>query len=143
VSFTSCRWWALSTSSVRTLMTISRWCQSDIVHVLVGSEEDGDIGSRQFRMPMDLLWYRSTPFQVMLDDRFEKSAIGLITLPETSIPTFQNFFIWAFCSTPHIDPAASLDAVVDLGIFATRYQVFALKNQATDMIWAKLGSGDW
>ena len=113
------------------------------MNVLVGSQEDGDADSRQFRMPVDLLWWRSTTFQVMLDGRFLESAIGLIKLPETSIATFQNFFIWAFCSAPHIDPALSLEAVVDLAIFATVYQVFALQNQATDVIRAKLGSGDW
>jgi hypothetical protein len=124
-------------------MAVRKWCQSEIVHVLVGSEEHEDADIRQFRVLIDLLARRSRPIQVMLDGRFIESATELIKLPQTSVTTFQDFFVWAFSCAPQIDPAASLERVIDLAVFATLYEVFALQNQAVDVIRAKLGSSVW
>lgn len=67
----------------------------------------------------------------------------MIKAPEISIATFRNFYMWALSGAPQIHPAASLEAVVDLAIFANMYEVVALQNQAVDRIRACLGRGDW
>lgn len=38
--------------------------------------------------------------------------------------------MWALFNAPQIHPAASLEAVVDLAVFATIYEVVALQNPA-------------
>jgi hypothetical protein len=113
------------------------------VAILVGLPVDEDVASRQFTIPKDLLKRRSGRFEIMLDNPFLGSNTRTIKVPEISIATFRSFYIWTLSSTPQIDPTVSLEALVNLAIFATLYQVTALQNQAVDHIRACLSSGDW
>jgi hypothetical protein len=79
----------------------------------------------------------------MLDGCFLESTTGLIKLPETSVATFQDFYIWALSRLPRIDSEAPFEAVVDLAIFATMYDVISLQNQAVDVIRNKLYRAEW
>ena len=54
----------------------------------------------------------------------------MIKAPEISIAIYRNFYMWALFNAPQIHPAASLEAVVDLAVFATIYEVVALQNPA-------------
>jgi hypothetical protein len=109
----------------------------------VGTDEDGEVSTRLFRMPMDLLGRRSKVFQAMLDGRFVESSTGLIKLPETSVMTFQDFYVWAMSYTPQVGADESFETVADLAIFATMYDVVALQNQTVEVIRSKLRVGDW
>jgi len=79
----------------------------------------------------------------MLDGRFLESATGLMKLPETSIATFQDFYIWASSRSPQIDCEASFEEVADLAILATMYEVISLQNQAVEAIRNKLYQSQW
>jgi hypothetical protein len=54
-----------------------------------------------------------------------------------------EFFIWSHRPDPHLEDRLSFTEVVDLGIFAWKYQISALSNQVTDKMRANLASGEW
>lgn len=54
-----------------------------------------------------------------------------------------EFFIWSHNLTPQLEEHLSFHDVVDLGVFAHRYDIPALSNQVTDRIRAKLADADW
>jgi len=51
--------------------------------------------------------------------------------------------MWTLSPQPQINEQATFSEVARLGIFAARYQIFALSNQVTDMIRSNLANDHW
>lgn len=117
---------------------ISRWSQSDRVALLVGES----IGTpAEFLVPLEFLRRRSREFRTQLQLHREYSEH--IKLPETRVSTFEDFLIWTFRPHPKIDAGATFEEVVQLGIFAWKYQIPSLSNQVTDVIRTNVASCEW
>ncbi|KIW63531.1 hypothetical protein PV04_08525 [Phialophora macrospora] len=114
-----------------------RWCQSPRVELVVGDETISNEGS--FLFPQELLRRRSRTLQ----ERIELHNGKAISLSDTAVPTLTEFFIWSNRPDPHLEDRLNFTEVVDLGIFAWKYQISALSNQVTDKVRANLASGEW
>jgi hypothetical protein len=64
-------------------------------------------------------------------------------LPDTTVETVTEFFIWSHSPNPHLDDSHGFGEIVNLGIFAWRYKISALSNQVTDLIRVNLAGGEW
>ncbi|KIW81715.1 hypothetical protein Z517_04741 [Fonsecaea pedrosoi CBS 271.37] len=117
-----------------------RWCQSPRVKLLVG-EDDGTL--RGFLIPEEFLQRRSRTLREQITELSRYSATREITLLETGAQTMEEFFIWNFCPNPQLEDRLSFSEVVQLGVFAWKYQVSALSNQVTDMIRHNLANNEW
>ena len=103
----------------------------------VGIDDTAD--KSVFRIPRDFLRRRSSTFRQELAEHDAQ----IIVLPDTSAPTMTEFFIWNFTPKPQLEDRLSFDEVVQLGVFAWKYQISALSNQVTDSIRAHVASGEW
>ncbi|KAL2426529.1 hypothetical protein ABEF95_002307 [Exophiala dermatitidis] len=120
------------------------WCQSTPIKLVVdreGSNEEAE----HFLIPTQFLRHRSRKFREFLDKPEEYADGPYLVYPvhDISVLTMEDFFIWNFSPQPQIDQGASFDDVVQLGIFAWKYQIPALNNQATDLIRTNLANGEW
>jgi hypothetical protein len=114
--------------------------QSERVKVLVGSTKD------TFEVPYDLLAQYSTAFKKLrnaLNDAGDE-----INLPDVTKPTFEDFFIWLHAYEPSILHTEShdsdlIDGALNLAVFAQKYQIYHLRNQASDVVRAALREGQW
>jgi len=95
--------------------------QTDRFTILLGPTQ------KSFRVPQGLLIQRSSVFEKI------ESTEQIIRLPEEDTTTFEHFFIWLHALEPCLS-IKSIDAIVDLAIFAEKYQVCHLKNQTSDVI---------
>ena len=95
--------------------------QTDRFTILLGPAE------KSFRVPHGLLIQRSSVFRKI------ESTKQVIRLPEDDATTFEHFFIWLHALEPCLS-IRSIDAIVDLAIFAEKYHVCHLKNQTSDVI---------
>jgi hypothetical protein len=126
-----------------------RWLQSPRVELWTGPKEDPS--SIKYLFPSDFLRQRSRPFRDLLDKPETIEPVDTSTtlprqhllLSETNAETLASFLIWSHSPNPEIDELADFRNVVRLGIFAWRYHVHALSNQATDVIRENLASGAW
>ncbi len=105
--------------------------------VLVGPMEEA------FHMPQDLLIQYSKPSGKMCSSGFLESCSRIIRLPETAVPTFEDFLVWVYAYEPSIDGSKSVDALIDLAVFGEIYLVHHLKNQTSDAIRAVIGKSKW
>ncbi|PMD32209.1 hypothetical protein L207DRAFT_572457 [Hyaloscypha variabilis F] len=130
---------ALSQSEIRRSWYIKS-IQSERVKVLVGTNQD------PFEVPYDLLAQYSRDFKKLrnaLNDSGDE-----IALPDVTKPTFEDFFIWLHAYEPtisHIDGSESefVDGALNLAVFAQKYKIYHLRNQASDVVRAALGEGKW
>lgn len=114
--------------------------QSDRVKVLVDSTKD------TFWVPYDLLAQYSTAFKKFrnaLNDSGDE-----IVLPDVTTSTFDDFFIWLHAYEPCILGTEShdshiIDGALHLAVFAQKYQIYHLRNQASDVVRAALRDGEW
>jgi hypothetical protein len=114
--------------------------QSERVKVLVGSTKD------TFEVPYDLLAQYSTAFKKLrnaLNDAGDE-----ISLPDVTKSTFEDFFIWLHAYEPNILHTEShdsdpIDGALNLAVFAQKYQIYHLRNQASDVVRAALREGQW
>ncbi|EXJ55087.1 hypothetical protein A1O7_08012 [Cladophialophora yegresii CBS 114405] len=113
------------------------WCQSPRIELVSGEDTTSSEGSILF--PRELLRRRSRTFRKRIALHDEKE----ISLPDTSVQTLTEFFIWSNRPDPHLEDRLSFPEVVHLGIFAWEYQISALSNQVTDKVRENLASGEW
>jgi hypothetical protein len=114
--------------------------QSERVKVLVDSIKD------TFWVPYDLLAQYSTAFKKLrnaLNDSGDE-----ICLPDVTTSTFGDFFIWLHAYEPCILRTETrdshlIDGALHLAVFAQKYQIYHLRNQASDVVRAALRDGDW
>jgi hypothetical protein len=99
--------------------------------------------AKSFLVPLEFLRRRSRWFRDLLERQAGELSSKVIRLPETTIQTMEDFFLWTLSLQPQIYERAEFSEVVRLGIFAWRYQISALINQATDMIRNKLAHSHW
>ncbi|ETI20634.1 hypothetical protein G647_06976 [Cladophialophora carrionii CBS 160.54] len=116
---------------------MSRWCQSPRIELVVGEDTTSSEGS--FLFPRELLRRRSRTLQEHVKLHDGKA----VPVPDTSVQTLTEFFIWSNRPDPHLEDRLSFPEVVNLGIFAWKYQISALSNQVTDKVRANLASGEW
>ncbi|OAP65071.1 hypothetical protein AYL99_01043 [Fonsecaea erecta] len=117
-----------------------QWCQSPRVVLLVGQ----DVGlPERFIIPEELLRRRSRTLREPIASLPPYFPTREIALPEIAPQTMEEFFIWNLTPTPQIDDRLSFMEVVQLGVFAWKYQVSALSNQVTDVIRHNLANNDW
>jgi hypothetical protein len=103
--------------------------QTDRFTILLGPAQ------KSFRVPQGLLIQRSSVFEKM------ESTEQVIRLPKDPT-TFEHFFIWLHTLEPCLS-INSIDAIVDLTIFAEKYYVYHLKNQTSDVIRTALIEERW
>jgi len=114
--------------------------QSERVKVLVDNTKD------TFWVPYDLLTQYSTAFKKFrnaLNDSGDE-----IALPDVTTSTFDDFFIWLHAYEPCILRTESHDShiingALHLAVFAQQYQIYHLRNQASDVVRAALRDGEW
>jgi hypothetical protein len=114
--------------------------QSERVKVLVGSNQD------TYDVPYDLLTQYSRDFKKLrnaLNDSGDE-----IALPDVTKPTFEDFFIWLHAYEPNILRADSnesdfIDGALNLAVFAQKFKIHHLRNQASDVVRAALREGQW
>ena len=119
---------------------LNRSVQSERVTVLVGSNQD------PFEVPYDLLTQYSRDFKKLrnaLNDSGDE-----IVLPDVTKPTFEDFFIWLHAYEPNIlrtDGSESdfIDGALNLAVFAQKFKIYHLRNQASDVVRAALREGQW
>jgi hypothetical protein len=114
--------------------------QSERVTVLVGSNQD------VFRVPYDLLTQYSRDFK-KLRDALNDSG-DEIALPDVTKPTFEDFFIWLHAYEPNIlradgNESDFIDGALNLAVFAQKFKIYHLRNQASDVVRAALREGQW
>lgn len=91
-----------------------------------------------FLIPRDFLQRRSQTFRKQIEQHD-----STILIPDTTVPTLTEFFIWSHSRKPQLEEGLTFDNVVNLGIYAYKYEIAALSNQVTDLIRASLASGEW
>jgi hypothetical protein len=114
--------------------------QSERVRVLVGNPKDS------FDVPYDLLAQYSTNFKKLrnaLNDSGDE-----IVLADVTKPTFEDFFIWLHAYEPSIVRDENLDnehidRALKLAVFAQKYQIYHLRNQASDVVRVALLDEQW
>ena len=99
--------------------------------------------AKRFLVPREFLRRRSRWFRDLLEQQAGELSSKVIRLPNTPVRTMKHFFVWTFSLQPQIYERATFSEVARLGIFAWRYQISALINQATDMIRSNLANGHW
>jgi len=114
--------------------------QSERVKVLVGTNQDA------FEVPYDLLAQYSRDFK-KLRNALNDSGDEII-LPDVTKPTFEDFFVWLHAYEPsilHSDGSESdfVDGALNLAVFAQKYKIYHLRNQASDVVRSALGDGKW
>lgn len=102
--------------------------KSDRIQVLVGEEE------QDFEVPRDLLANCSPVFDTLCNSAFKESIEGVIRLPEVPPLTFGSFLIWLHSCPPAVPEDDHAQLIIDLAIFSEMYQVYALKNQTSDLL---------
>ncbi|OCT44280.1 hypothetical protein CLCR_05701 [Cladophialophora carrionii] len=107
------------------------------IELVVGEDTTSSEGS--FLFPRELLRRRSRTLQ----ERVKLHDGKAVPVPDTSVQTLTEFFIWSNRPDPHLEDRLTFPEVVDLGIFAWKYQISALSNQVTDKVRANLASGEW
>jgi hypothetical protein len=106
--------------------------QSERVTVLVGAST--------FKVPYDLLVRCSPTFQGL---EILAPPTGLdreISLPDVTQSTFEGFLIWLYAFEQSLE-IENIDGAFHLAIFAEKYQIYDLRNQASNLIRAALHDG--
>jgi hypothetical protein len=114
--------------------------QSERVKVFVGSTKE------TFEVPYDLLAQYSTAFKKLLNPLNDSG--DEIPLPDVTKSTFEDFFIWLHAFKPTLIHTESHDSehingALHLAVFAQRYQIYHLRNQASDVVLTALRKGHW
>jgi hypothetical protein len=114
--------------------------QGERVKVLVEPSKDS------FEVPYDLLEQYSTAFE-KLRNALNDSGDEII-LQDVGKSTFQDFFIWLHTYEPSITYSEPVDSdsvngALELAVFAEKYKIFHLRNQASDVIRVALLDGQW
>lgn len=99
-----------------------------------------------FWVPYDLLAQYSTAFKKLRNAL--KDSGDEIVLPDVTTSTFDDFFIWLHSYEPCILRTEShdshiIDGALHLAVFAQKYQIYHLRNQASDVVRAALRDGEW
>jgi hypothetical protein len=94
------------------------------------------LAQKSLRVPQGLLIQRSSAFEEI------ESTEQVIRLPKEDVSTFEHFLIWPHAFEPCLS-IDSVDAVIDLAIFAQKYHICHLKNQTSDVIRTALIEDRW
>lgn len=108
-------------------LTVNRAMQSERICVLVGEDET------PFLVPRELLAWCSPVFKAMVQGPFKEHTEGVIRLRDIDEDTFAAFFLWLHqfdCFECHETVDRGL--AHGLAIFAERYQIERLSNEALD-----------
>jgi len=107
--------------------------QSERVTVLVGAST--------FQVPYDLLVHCSTTFQRLVTTT-QRGSTRAIALPDLTPSTFEDFLIWLYAFEQTLE-TENIDSAFQLVIFAQKYQIYDLRNQASNLIRAALYDRYW
>jgi hypothetical protein len=108
--------------------------QSERVKVLVGAST--------FEVPHDLLVRCSTTFKRSEFLTTPKDLGREIALLDVTKATFEDFLIWLYAYEQSLE-TENIDSAFRLAIFAQKYQIYDLRNQALDLIRAALQDRHW
>ncbi|KAE9362690.1 hypothetical protein N431DRAFT_358279 [Stipitochalara longipes BDJ] len=96
------------------------------------------VGGSTFEVPHDLLVYCSTTFERSMPNDLRRE----ITLPGVTKSTFESFLIWLYSFEQSLE-TENIDSAFYLAIFAEKYQIYDLRNQASNLIRAALHDRLW
>lgn len=108
--------------------------QSERVKVLVGAST--------FEVPHGLLVHCSTTFKKLEFLATPKDPGREIALLDVTKSTFEGFLIWLYAYEQSLE-TENIDSAFHLAIFAQNYQIYDLRNQASDLIRAALHDRHW
>jgi hypothetical protein len=108
--------------------------QSERVKILVGSSI--------FEIPVDLLVSCSTTFKKLEILTTSKDPPTECTPLDVTEATFEAFFVWLYSYKQRLE-TENIDSVFHLAIFAQKYQIYDLRNQAADILRAALHDRRW
>jgi hypothetical protein len=97
------------------------------------------VGASTFEVPHDLLVHCSTKFKFLTTP---KDPGREIALPDVTNSTFEDFLIWLYAYEQNLE-TENIDNAFHLAIFAQKYQIYDLRNQASDLIRAALRDRHW
>lgn len=114
--------------------------QSARVKVIVGNTKE------TFKVPSSLLAQYSTAFKKLLNPLNDSG--DEITLTDVTESTFKDFFIWLHAFEPTVlhtgsHGLAQIDGALNLAVFAERYKIYHLRNQASDVVRTALQDKRW
>lgn len=66
-----------------------------------------------------------------------------VILDDVSWETFCTFWEWSYMKEPQVAPYTTLDEVLELGIFAAKYEVRALQHEVSDLLRQKVSRKEW
>lgn len=99
------------------------------------------------RIPRELLRQRSPHFREAIDEQDQPEGDETISVEEVELTTLEWFHRWCLNENPSIPDDITPTALLDLGIFATKCQVFALQHHVADkfheMLCVKTGQDRW
>jgi hypothetical protein len=72
----------------------------------------------------------------------QKGSTRGIALPDVTPSTFEDFLIWLYAFEQSLE-AENIDRAFHLVIFAQKYQIYDLRNQASNLIRAALHDKSW
>ncbi len=115
----------------------TRALQSDRFTVIVGPCKE------VFKVSQDLLIQCSPFFEKLCSLPFKESIEQAINLPEDDPLTFEDFFIWLHSPKLYIPFDNDESSLINLGVFAEKYQVRLLTNHISDLIRKAVSEGRW
>ena len=100
----------------------------------------GTLKTEEFEVPQGLLSKYSPVFDSMCRLPFEEAETRFIKLPEECQEVFRYFFLWVHSLVPALDTIlpGRPGLLLNLAIFAEKYQISLLKNQTADMIQTRI-----
>jgi hypothetical protein len=111
--------------------------QSDRFTILVGLNEE------PFKVPQGLLIQCSLFFKKACSLPFKEAAERVIKLPDDKPSIFKAFFVWLHAYETRIKPDSDVESLIDLAIFAEKYDIHHLRNQTSDVIRTLLSEDRW
>jgi hypothetical protein len=98
---------------------------------------------RIYHLPIDLLRKRSTVIDRLISDKGEQEVVKCEVPSTTSMLTLNAFVAWVMAARPQLEEQDTLEDTVELGILADQLGVWALSNQAMDLIESQVNGGAW
>jgi hypothetical protein len=102
-----------------------------------------DKAERTIDLPVAFLRKRSTVFHSLITEAGEQEVLRCMV---PSIPTeaaLDLFVAWITATEPRLEKGYTLEETVELGTLADHLGVWALSNQAMDLLESQLNSGAW
>ncbi|KAK5215542.1 hypothetical protein LTR96_011100 [Exophiala xenobiotica] len=114
----------------RNLELWSSWIQSP--HIIVAC------AAGEVLIPRELLRRRSPCFQRTIDEQERGEGAKRISLEEMEFTTLKCFHRWCVKENPSLGDDITPSTLLDLGIFAVKYEVFALEHRVADIFHERL-----